>query len=524
MKNNIRAAKGCSGFGAVSIFALLAAIPQMAIAQDNTIEAKGETVVITGLRGSLTKSIKIKKENASIVEVISAEEIGKLPDSSIAESLARLPGIAGQRVNGDVQVINLRGTSPDFTVTTFNGRLQGSLGDGRGVEIDQYPSELINGVVVYKTPDASVAGQGLSGTVDLRSIRPLSQAGKSIVINVRADTSDMDELNPEAKKWGGRATLSYVNQFMDNKLGVAFGLAYSDTTRQTQHQKLWNWRPASTGNSGILPGKTTAEQASLMPTGFEIRALSNHKVRTGFMGVIEYQPNDNSHTTADLYYSKYKQDEYLRGIEMLSEWGVDGFSVPSGTISEVGGSKFLSQYVLAGGYPILNNQVHARDDSVLSGGINHKFKSRNWDMEVDASYSKAEGDATNVQIIAGYGANRTGDTLNIGIGLDDFSSIDPGLNYADASKIYLGDNAPWGGWGQEGFRQLPHIEDTYAGLDFKAKTSLEDTFLSSLFGSFELGVNFSSHEKIKSSTDEDLCLKSAVASTGIGQDGGNQCV
>ncbi|MEK7661006.1 MAG: TonB-dependent receptor plug domain-containing protein [Pseudomonadota bacterium] len=159
------------GLYTVSGFALLAAMPSFAMAQAAA-PAAGETVVVTGLRGSLSRSITAKRVSDMVTENISAEEIGKLPDASIAEALARLPGLAGQRVGGEVEVINLRGTSPDFTTTTLNGRQLGSLSDGRGIEINQFPSELINGVTVYKTPNAAVAGQGLSGTIDLKSLRP----------------------------------------------------------------------------------------------------------------------------------------------------------------------------------------------------------------------------------------------------------------------------------------------------------------------------------------------------------------
>ncbi len=87
--------------------------------------------------------------------------------------ISRLPGLATQRVDGRSQVINIRGMSEQFAGTLLNGREQVSTGDSRGVEFDQYPSELINAVTVYKTPDAALIGQGLSGTVDLQTIRPL---------------------------------------------------------------------------------------------------------------------------------------------------------------------------------------------------------------------------------------------------------------------------------------------------------------------------------------------------------------
>src|SRR5690606_4202867 len=100
-----------------------------------------EEIVVTGIRRSLMDSIATKQDSTSIVEAISAEDIGKLPDVSIAESLARMPGLAAQRLNGRSQVISIRGLDPDFSTTLLNGRQQVSTGDNRSVEYDQYPSE-----------------------------------------------------------------------------------------------------------------------------------------------------------------------------------------------------------------------------------------------------------------------------------------------------------------------------------------------------------------------------------------------
>ena len=130
------------------------------------------TVTVVGIRKGIEDAISVKKNSDSIVESISAEDIGKLPDVSIGESIARLPGLAAQRVAGRAQVISVRGLSPDFATTLLNGREMVSTGDNRSVEFDQYPSELLSGVTVYKTPDAGLVGQGLSGTLDMQTVRP----------------------------------------------------------------------------------------------------------------------------------------------------------------------------------------------------------------------------------------------------------------------------------------------------------------------------------------------------------------
>ncbi|MBA2239047.1 MAG: TonB-dependent receptor plug domain-containing protein, partial [Lysobacter sp.] len=112
--------------------------------QEEEVEGAATTldrVTVTGIRRGIEDAIETKRESTSIVESISSEDIGKLPDTSIADSLARLPGLTAQRFGGRPQEINIRGFSGDFSTTTLNGREQVSPGNNRGVEFDQYPSE-----------------------------------------------------------------------------------------------------------------------------------------------------------------------------------------------------------------------------------------------------------------------------------------------------------------------------------------------------------------------------------------------
>src|SRR4051812_35835915 len=153
-----------------------------ALAQDQEADDM-EQVVVTGIRHGIENSIAVKKTNDSIVEAITAEDIGKLPDTSIAESIARLPGLAAQRVNGRAQVISIRGLGPRYGATLLNGREIVSTGDNRSVELDQFPSELINSATVYKTPDAALVGQGLSGTLNMQTIRPLDFQKSQLALN-----------------------------------------------------------------------------------------------------------------------------------------------------------------------------------------------------------------------------------------------------------------------------------------------------------------------------------------------------
>ena len=170
----------------------LGGLTTAAYAQDDAAAAPAEdstTIVVTGIRKGLQDSLTIKKKNTSIVEAVSAEDIGKLPDASIAESLARLPGLAAQRVGGRSQTISIRGLSGDFSTTLLNGRMQVSSGDNRAAEFDQYPSEMVSSAIVYKTPDAGITGQGLSGTVVLNTVRPLDYNKRVLSINLRGSVN-----------------------------------------------------------------------------------------------------------------------------------------------------------------------------------------------------------------------------------------------------------------------------------------------------------------------------------------------
>src|SRR5579871_1883993 len=154
-------------------------------------------ITVTGVRAAIEQAISVKKNSNEIIEAISAEDIGKLPDNSIADALARLPGISAQRVNGVESLVSIRGFSGDFSGTLLNGREQVSTGDNRAVDFSQYPSELLSGLVVYKTPEASLVGQGISGTIDLQTVRPLDFDHRVVQVGARGQTTSYGSLNKD---------------------------------------------------------------------------------------------------------------------------------------------------------------------------------------------------------------------------------------------------------------------------------------------------------------------------------------
>src|SRR3990167_5208799 len=226
-------AAGC----AVMLLVSASAQAQQAAPAAAPASATLSTVVITGIRKGIEDAISVKKNSDSIVEAISAEDIGKLPDSSIAESISRLPGVAAQRTAGRASQISIRGMAPDFSTTLLNGREIASTGDSRSAEYDQFPSELVNGVTIYKTPDASLIGQGLSGTVNIQSVRPLDVGKRTVAVNYRKQKLGVGSV---AEGDGYRASLSYIDQFADRTIGIALGFARLDETGGTS-TRTDNW-------------------------------------------------------------------------------------------------------------------------------------------------------------------------------------------------------------------------------------------------------------------------------------------
>jgi len=133
-----------------------------------------EKIEVVGFKSSLIRSLNQKRFSDTVSEQISADDLGGLPDVSMADALTRLPGISAVRTGGQAAEINIRGLSGDFVFSTLNGREQVSTSGSRSIEFDQYPSELISSAAVYKSPKASLIEGGVAGTVELKTASPLA--------------------------------------------------------------------------------------------------------------------------------------------------------------------------------------------------------------------------------------------------------------------------------------------------------------------------------------------------------------
>ncbi|SDQ86104.1 TonB-dependent receptor [Pseudoxanthomonas sp. CF125] len=456
----------------------------------NTLDA----VVVTGIRQSIAKSVETKNESNSIVEAISAEDIGKLPDLSIADSISRLPGLATQRVDGRSQVINIRGMSEQFAGTLLNGREQVSTGDSRGVEFDQYPAELINAVTVYKTPDAALIGQGLSGTVDLQTIRPLDFGERRIVFSGHGEKNSLGEVSADGDDKGYRASASYVDQFADNTVGVALGIARISSPFQEEHYKAWWWADLDAVDWGDPPQAGRPANAIALQ-GSEGWVKSRDLTRDGVMGVLEFKPNETYHGILDLYYSKFDQDEVMHGTMWSNDpWFVGengaGVTYSNATTTTIDGHQVVTGGTLNNVQPIVRNDSNTREDKLYSAGWSNTFKWDKYTLGADLSYSRAERNQSVLELYAGRLDGQSIDfNLGAGPGFNQYSLPD----MADPNAVYLWDPQHYG---HDGRLEDSRQEDTIKAFRLALNRTVDSDFLRS----YDVGVNFNKRTKEKVAT------------------------
>jgi iron complex outermembrane receptor protein len=446
--------------------------------------------VTASFAGSLAAAAEAKQKQALVTEVIAAEDIGKLPDVSIAESLTRLPGLATQRVNGRAQAIVIRGLEKNFTTGLLNGRIQATTAADRTVEFDQFPAELLSGVTVYKTTEASLVNQGLAGTIDLQTVRPLKQGNRVIAANAFYEWNDLGALNAGSKSTGHRETFSYVDQFADGKVGIAYGFTHSDKPFQGYQWNGWGY---ATVDASIDPSQPA------VLGGSKPFARSSQILRDSHLGVFEWEPTENIHSTVDLFYSDFEENQLLRGVEIPLYWSgaqlQPGYTVSNGLIT---------QGTFTGVFPIARNDIVKRNDHIFSGGWKLELGNLDgWKTDIDLSYSRVIRRDFVFESYSGFGSYRVGtpETITYTLNGDTGATFGHLLNYADGNLLRLADPSGWGGTdnngvplrfpsGQVGFLKGPSARDLIGQTSVKTQHPLHG-----FFNKFEAGLTFNRRSK-----------------------------
>jgi TonB-dependent receptor len=475
-----------------------------------------ETLVVTGIRAGIEESIERKRESSSIVEAISAEDLGKLPDTSIADSISRLPGLTSQRAEGRASAISLRGTDPGFTTALLNGREQVSTGDNRSIEFEQYPSELLSAVIVYKTPDAELVGQGLAGTIDLRTTRPLDYGKRAMAFNIRGELNSNNDLGANSDDNGYRASFSYINQFLDDTLGVTFGYAHLESALATRGSGLYEpYKP--NGTPTLNPQNPTAlvnpgvGPDVFISDGIKVRSDLGENRRDGALASLEWRPTDSFSSMLDVYYTRRRQENNARSLEInLSRFpaGNDnplpnqqGGVFPAGTVFGFSNPTIVDQTVVGGtinqAVPLARNFLFKTQDRIMAFGLNNEWSPGAWKFTGDLSFSKAKRNEqqfeTNAQIapLLGVPAGTPAQVYDTGVfsvGRNRMPRVNFGRDYSDPNLVQVGPTI----YGA-GYSKIPRVTDELKSVRFDVGRELDSGWFSNVL----LGVNYADREKDK---------------------------
>ncbi|TKB03763.1 TonB-dependent receptor [Alteromonas portus] len=485
-----------------------------ALAQDANADAVDEdnleVIQVSGIRGSLQRAQAIKMDNTSIVEALSAEDIGKLPDTSIAESIARLPGLAGERRNGRTSGISVRGFNENYVGTTLNGRELLGMGDNRGVEFDLYPTEIVSNILVYKTPEAGLMTQGIGGTVDIQTVSPLN-AQKTVAINGTYEANQEDAGNPDFDNKGHRLSFNYVDQFADDKLGVALAIADMESPRQEQYFRGWGYATANPDNAAE---GVEVPEGTVILGGHDSYTRSAMLERTSIAGVIEYAPSDNLTIQFDALYIDFEENDARRGVEEGgAEWGTGAY-----TITGVEDGLVTSGYY-DGFLSVIRNDSRQQKAELTTFGLNVEYViNDNWTATLDVSSGEVDKRITDVESYSGVGragidgrplTPRSWTMTSSGAVYSDHPTLDS-VDLADPSSIYLAGPQAWGGslapveafqgvegfgpdTAQDGFVNEPVFNETLDAV----RLDLQGFVEWGIFSKLTAGVNYQTREKSK---------------------------
>lgn len=308
-------------FTGVSAIAIIG-MPSLAQDAPATGAADDEEIVVTGIRASLVQAMDIKRDAIGVVDAISAEEMGKFPDTNLAESLQRITGVSIDRSNGEGQFVTVRGFGPEFNLITLNGRMMptSSLGDGasapstRSFDFANIAAEGIAGVQVYKTGRATVSSGGIGATINILTPRPLDKPGLRGSLAVRGvlDTS-RNEGNPITPEVSGIIS----DTFADERIGVLVTGTWQKR-KSSVNKYASDWRDGYTGaenNWGSLaqPGDPRYANITNRPGDTDVYEVPQNgsyaledvnRERINGQAVLQVRPVDGLTATLDYTFAQ----------------------------------------------------------------------------------------------------------------------------------------------------------------------------------------------------------------------------
>lgn len=298
----------------------------------NAPSAELEEVLVTGMRVSLQKSMEIKRDSTGVVDAINAEDIGKFPNTNVAESLQRIPGVAIDRQNGEGAQVTVRGFGPEYNLVTLNGRTVPTAevnvwgnrdnfagAQGRSFDFSNIASEGVSSLEVFKTGQAILPSGGIGATINVNTLRPFDAPGTQAVFGAKAiiDSSveEGDEVTPEIS-----GLFNWTNDDRTLGFGVFGAYAQRDSSAAIGQTNDWVVRRADDffADTSIVRAGGNPDNYQNAPADGELFAIPQDsrydasdlsRERINGQVVVQFRPTDSMTVTADYSYFANENEE-----------------------------------------------------------------------------------------------------------------------------------------------------------------------------------------------------------------------
>ncbi|WP_192878892.1 TonB-dependent receptor [Sphingopyxis lindanitolerans] len=360
---------------------------QTAVAQEAPADTVGggDEIVVTGIRASLESATTIKRDAQGVVDAISAEDIGKFPDTNLAESLQRITGVSIDRSNGEGSTVTVRGFGPEFNLVTLNGRQMPTaiIGDGgsapssRSFDFANLASEGIAAVEVYKSGRATIESGGIGSTINIRTPRPLDRPGMRGSLSVKGVyDSSRNEGHPITPEISG----IFSTTFADDRIGILITGSYQKRKSSTNQANV-GWRDGYLGAEENMwgglafPGDPRFANITNRPGPADVYQVPQNasydlndidRERINGQAVLQFRPVDGLTATLDYTYSRNTVQTRNSNVGI---WFNHEDTTSAWTDGPVAGPIFYSEHFAAPNAPPSETTLNSGKDLSYSGAL-----------------------------------------------------------------------------------------------------------------------------------------------------------
>jgi len=297
-----------------------------------------DSMVVTGYRGSILRSMDRKRSSIGITDSVTQEDMGNFPDQNLAEALQRISGVAIDRSNNEGSRITVRGLGPEFNLVTLNGRSMPTAG-ARSFDFADLATMGIAAVDVHKTPLSEMPSGGIGATVNILTPRPLDQPGFRAVIAGKAvhetsstdsDVGDLNEITPEFEG-------IYSQTFFEDRFGIFVSGAFQERHNREENASVDNWRPNGQLNGGNVNNNNQREDGVWWhPQNVGYGWADIERERINGQVVLQYAPSNRFTATLDFTYSRVERDIDRNSVGIWFECpNIDATINERGTVTQV---------------------------------------------------------------------------------------------------------------------------------------------------------------------------------------------